>query len=216
MKSSAMACTAAAIALADKTVMDPSALGVLATLVFAILAAGCATVVRIQPLATGRPDVAAYNLSGPSLEALSQELTRLCPAGQQVLRQSQSGTRMVPAGSSWQQSLNDSAALFNPPDSQAQVMVVCHRLPATQVQALLSPQTAPQPVPTPARASVSVPALAPVAGAVKQEPGTVLAAMLAKASAATTGSRRSTAKATQPVQPPVDALDLEASGQPSK
>ena len=43
-------------------------------LILAAMVAGCASEVRIQPRATGRPEVAAYQLHGPSLEALAQEL----------------------------------------------------------------------------------------------------------------------------------------------
>ena len=126
-------------------------------LLLASLAAACASEVRIQPLATGRPDVAAYMLRGPSLEALAGELTRLCPQGQQILRQSQSGSRMVPASSSWQQSLNDTSALIYPPAALAEMMVVCR----PQVQAQVQPPRALPPAPSATSLSTQAFAVAP-------------------------------------------------------
>ncbi len=87
--------------------------------------AGCSSVVRVQPLATSRVEVAAYNLRGPSLDALRHEAARLCANGGEVLRQSQSGSRRAATDgpqSRWASSAMD---WVDPPQGEAQMMVVC-------------------------------------------------------------------------------------------
>lgn len=180
-------------------------------LILAAMVAGCASEVRIQPLATGRPEVAAYQLHGPSLEALAQELTRLCPQGQQTLRQSQSGSRMVPASSRWQQSLNDAVATIDPPVTKAEMMVVC--LP--QVQARIQPPRALPPAPSATTTSTQALAVGPTAAlaanAGKSAPEASPSALITKPEAAVaTRVKSPLARAVKAVQPPDDELDLAA------
>ncbi len=96
-----------------------------APLLVSILAlTGCASQVRIAPLATGRIDVAAYELRGPSLDAVRHEAARLCPQGAEVLRQSQSGAVTLPAASMLQR-VGVLVDTLDPPRTEAQLMVLC-------------------------------------------------------------------------------------------
>ncbi len=116
--------------------------------------AGCSSVVRVQPLATSRVEVAAYNLRGPSLDALRHEAARLCVNGGEVLRQSQSGSRRAATDgpqSRWASSAMD---WVDPPQGEAQMMVVCRAQAADRA-------IAPAPVP----AAPAAPPLASVAPA---------------------------------------------------
>ncbi len=86
---------------------------------------GCAALLDVRPLATGRSDVSAYELNGGDLEALRREARRLCPLGGEILRQA--GQQQLPeaTGGRWRNSLNAAAAWVDPPRQSAQLVVLC-------------------------------------------------------------------------------------------
>jgi hypothetical protein len=105
-----------------------------AAAVGALLVSGCAAPVRVQTLATGQPDVPAYELHGPSMHALRAQVMALCPQGADVLRAAEQGKPMPPAGAGrleqWT-SLADRA--LDPQPVRAQLMVRCRPAPELMV-----------------------------------------------------------------------------------
>ncbi len=105
--------------------------------------AGCATLVDIQPLATARVDQAAYELRGVDLAPLQREAQRLCPAGAEVLRQAVQGQfRPMDSDSRVARWLGQAGQWIDPPQRQAQLVVLCH---ATPLDRLIAPGVAQQP-----------------------------------------------------------------------
>jgi len=87
--------------------------------------AGCATLLEVRPLATGRNDVSAYELIGADLGALRREAQRLCPHGGEIVRQAahdQTPERIDGRMRAW---LNGASAWMDPPQRAAQMTVVC-------------------------------------------------------------------------------------------
>ena len=121
----------------------------MAVLALGLTLAGCASMVRVQPLATARDDMPAYILTAESPQALAREASRLCPAGHQVLRQSQSGTRLAQADSRWQQAWQNTVALLDAPQSQAQLMVLCGAAGSAPQVAAATTGSAPAAAPAP-------------------------------------------------------------------
>lgn len=105
-----------------------------------LMAAGCSSLIDVRPLATGRVDVAAFELRGPSLQPLRREALRLCPQGADVLRQTVSDQRPELDAGRIHRWLNTAAAWVEPPVRQAQLMVVCK---ATGVDLALAAPEAP-------------------------------------------------------------------------
>lgn len=90
------------------------------------LLTGCASRPEVQSLATGRSDVMGYTLNGNDLETLRQETRRLCPKGAEVLRQSSQGTQLpAPADSRWRRAFQTTAQFLDPPQSAAQMVILC-------------------------------------------------------------------------------------------
>lgn len=87
--------------------------------------AGCATVVDVQPLATGRGDVAAYELNGSDLVAVQREALRLCPQGGDIVRQAVRSQTPEHLEGRWRGWMNSASAWVEPPQRGAQLQVVC-------------------------------------------------------------------------------------------
>ena len=90
--------------------------------------AGCATLLEVRPLATGRADVSAYELIGADLVALRREALRLCPQGGEIVRQAaqdQSPEKIDGRMRGW---MNGASAWIDPPQRSAQMTVVCREV----------------------------------------------------------------------------------------
>lgn len=98
--------------------------------------AGCATLLEVRPLATGRADVSAYELIGADLVALRREAQRLCPQGGEVVRQAaqvQSPEKVDGRMRAW---MNGASTWIDPPQRSAQMTVVCREVAGqSQLQA---------------------------------------------------------------------------------
>lgn len=123
--------------------------------------AGCASSLDIRPLATGRVDLAAYELRGQDLAPLQREAQRLCPAGAEVLRHAVAGqTRQIDSSSPVSRWLGQAGRWMDPPQAQAQMVVLCRAMPQ---DSLIAPGGVPPPAglaaaaPRPSPASASVP-----------------------------------------------------------
>ena len=92
--------------------------------------AGCASAVDIRFLATGRANQPAYEMRGQDLAPLQREAQRLCPAGAEVLRQAVAGQARPADGASrvsrW---LGQAGQWIDPPQRQAQLVVLCRAAP---------------------------------------------------------------------------------------
>ena len=95
---------------------------------------GCAATVEVRPLATGRVDIAAYELRGSDLAPLKREAQRLCPAGAEVVRQTVSGTTSVDMDeTAWSRWWVPLSLKLNSPVTQAQLTVQCRPAPQDRV-----------------------------------------------------------------------------------
>ena len=95
-----------------------------------LAAAGCSTWVEVRPLATSRVDVEAFELRGPELTMLHSEVLRRCPQGAEVLRQAAHDQRAAAdSDGSITRWMNHASAWVDPPQRQAQMMVVCKPSP---------------------------------------------------------------------------------------
>ena len=103
-------------------------------------AAGCSTWVEVRPLATSRADVEAFELRGPDLVLLRREVLRRCPQGAEVLRQSAREQQAAAANDGhmarWAMR---AAAWADPPQREAQMMVLCKPNPEGATLALARP-----------------------------------------------------------------------------
>jgi hypothetical protein len=91
---------------------------------------GCAGPVRVEPLATGQPGVAAFQLFGPTLTDLRLSAGRLCPQGGQVMRSAETRTdRMPPTAGRVMRWLDWTAEQVSPAPKSAQLLVVCDPQP---------------------------------------------------------------------------------------
>ena len=117
------------------------------------LCSACSTVIEVRPLATGRVDVSAFELRGPTVPAFRDQASQLCPQGAEVLRQSaRDQVALVDPGriNLW---LNTASSWFEPPLREAQLMIVCKPAPGdAQLQAVVSSATRDVPA-TPAAAA---------------------------------------------------------------
>jgi hypothetical protein len=130
----------------------------------ALLATGCSAVVDVRALATGRADVAAYELRGPELPMLQREARRLCPQGGEVLRQSGHDQRSVDDEGSIRRWLIATHAVLDPPRRQSQLVVVCKEAADTTFATASTPKPtvdAAMPVAVPMTVPMTVP-LAPI------------------------------------------------------
>jgi hypothetical protein len=93
----------------------------------------CATRMEVRPLATGRSDVAAYELAGADLSALQREAQRLCPDGGEIHRQASQLQRPENVDGFWQGWLTQTSAWIDPPQRAAQLVVVCRAQPGRAV-----------------------------------------------------------------------------------
>jgi hypothetical protein len=101
----------------------------LATGVAAALCAGCGSMIVAKPLATGRPDVAAYELQGDELPNLRREAMRLCPNGADVVRQAAFDQRPEREDGRVRRWINATGEWLSPPKRMAQLVVVCKEVP---------------------------------------------------------------------------------------
>lgn len=118
--------------------------------VAAVLATACSNLVEVRPLATGRVEVSAYELRGAELSILRRETQRLCPTGADVLRQAARDQQPSDPAGRWQAWMNRAATWVDPPQREAQMVVVCKpTLDALTVAAApASPPAAPTPDPS--------------------------------------------------------------------
>lgn len=104
----------------------------------ALQLSACASLVEVRPMATGRPDVSAYELRGSDVAVLKREAQKQCPQGADILRQAgRSDQRPAAADAGrlgrW---ANATGNWLSPPRREAQLVVVCKeaaadlRLPA--------------------------------------------------------------------------------------
>ena len=115
-----------------------------------LAAAGCSTWVDVRPLATGRADVQAYELRGPELAMLRREVLRRCPQGAEILRQAardqqaaaENGGSVGGSMGGW---MSRAAAWVDPPNREAQMVVLCK--PNPQSVALALPRVADEATP---------------------------------------------------------------------
>ena len=113
----------------------------------ALLLDGCAGVIDVQPLATGRVTVAAYALRGPELAGLRREAARLCPLGGEIQRQAGRDPWPVGPADPLRDLMDIASELFDPPQRAAQLVVICAESPDA---ALLPAPVAPTAPATPA------------------------------------------------------------------
>lgn len=112
----------------------------------AVVLGGCATRVDVRPMATGRADMAAYELNGGDLHSLRGQAQRLCPLGGEIVREA--GHSLPPEASAgrWRSTVNTLAAWAAPPRRPAQLVVVCRkggdhdRLQAAEAPAPVAPR----------------------------------------------------------------------------
>ena len=78
-------------------------------------------------MATGRADMAAYELNGGDLHSLRSQAQRLCPLGGEIVREA--GHSLPPEASAgrWRSTVNTLAAWTEPPSRPAQLVVVCRK-----------------------------------------------------------------------------------------
>lgn len=111
---------------------------------------GCASQMEIRALATESPERGAYELNGSNLDALRREAQRLCPGGADVLRQASSGQRAEVERGRWTRWLNVAGDFVEPPQQQAQLLVMCQPLANGSMASL--PPLPPQQASVPERA----------------------------------------------------------------
>lgn len=108
----------------------------------ALLLNACGSVVEVRPLATGRPDVSAYELRGSDVALLKRTAQNQCPQGADILRQAgRSDQRPAPDASRLSRWANATGNWLSPPTRDAQLVVLCKEsaadllLPALAVDA---------------------------------------------------------------------------------
>jgi hypothetical protein len=93
----------------------------------------------IRPLATGRSDVLAFELTGTDVAPLRREAQRLCPQGGEILRQAgrdQQPEKIDGRLRGWIQAGNEWIA---PPQRAAQLVVLCREAPGAHLLAAAAP-----------------------------------------------------------------------------
>ena len=86
---------------------------------------GCASLLDVRTLTTGRSDVSAYELNGSDLDALRREAQRLCPLGGEILRQAGQHHQPELSGGRWRSALNTATAWAEAPRQAAQLVLLC-------------------------------------------------------------------------------------------
>ena len=125
-----------------------------------LLASGCSSMMDVRPLATGRADVAAYELTGSELAPLRREAQRLCPLGGEILRQAGRDQRPEAIDGRMRRWLNASGEWLTPPLRNAQLVVLCRELPGSQL--LLAASAAADPASKPADEPPAAAPLGPI------------------------------------------------------
>lgn len=90
---------------------------------------GCASRVEVRSLATGRAELAAYELRGAEPEDLLRTAQRLCPQGGEILHQAQRGRPSEPSTNvalRWARAAGDT---LDPPQREAQLRLLCKDAP---------------------------------------------------------------------------------------
>jgi hypothetical protein len=103
----------------------PRFCGRLASLAWLLLLAGCASSLDVRPLATGRGDQSAFELTGRDLDALRREAGQLCPDGGEILRQTARDQRLEAIDSRMERWAHFSSLWITPPERHAQMVVLC-------------------------------------------------------------------------------------------
>ena len=98
-----------------------------------LLASGCGSMMDVRPLATGRAEVAAYELTGSELAPLRREAQRLCPQGGEILRQAGRDQRPEAVDGRLRRWVNASSEWLTPPARNAQLVVLCRASPGSQL-----------------------------------------------------------------------------------
>lgn len=105
----------------------------------ALALGACASPLAVRSLATGRADLAAYELTGSEPAALRQLALRLCPRGAEILREGAHAQRPQPAEGSGSQWLAAASDWVDPPQRSAQLVVLCHETPGGSVLSAARP-----------------------------------------------------------------------------
>lgn len=134
-----------------------------------LAAAGCSSWVDVRPLATSRADVEAFELRGPDLAMLRREVLRRCPQGAQVLRQAARDSQAAADNDGRiARSVQRAAAWVDPPQREAQMMVVCRPSPQGAAlagvvdEAMPDERSKPQGTADPDRAALPMPPIGPI------------------------------------------------------
>ena len=125
-----------------------------------LLVAGCGSMMDVRPLATGRADVAAYELTGAELAPLRREAQRLCPQGGEILRQAGRDQRPEAIDGRVRRWMNASGEWLTPPVRNAQLVVLCRESPG--IQLLLAASKVADTAPGPADEAPAAAPLGPI------------------------------------------------------
>ena len=122
---------------------------VLLSVVLLSLLGACAAPLELRPLATGRADIEAFELRGADIAMLRREAQRRCPQGADVLRQAESGQPLVQVeGGRFERWTQVAAQWVDPPQRQAQMLVLCRPDPQRLAWGLIPPAPASAPIAT--------------------------------------------------------------------
>lgn len=106
-------------------------------------------------MATGRPDVSAYELRGSDVALLKREAQKQCPQGADILRQAgRSDQRPAPDAGRLSHWANATGNWLAPPKREAQLVVVCKEAPADLLLPALADAAADAGTDTPVAASL--------------------------------------------------------------
>jgi len=90
---------------------------------------GCGSLVDVRTVATGRADVAAYELRGTDLAPLKREAQRLCPQGADILRAAGRDQRPERDDTRLRRWASLAGEWIDPPQREAQLLLVCKDAP---------------------------------------------------------------------------------------
>ena len=94
-------------------------------------------------MATGRPDVSAYELRGSDVAQIRREAQKQCPQGGDILRQSgRSDQRAPPDSGRLGRWAHATAHWLAPPKREAQLVVVCKQAAADRLLPALADDVA--------------------------------------------------------------------------
>ena len=125
-----------------------------------LLVSGCGSMMDVRPLATGRADVAAYELTGSELAPLRREAQRLCPQGGEILRQAGRDQRPEATDGRMRRWVNASGDWLAPPIRNAQLVVLCRESPGSLL--LLAASAMADPASSPADDAPAAAPLGPI------------------------------------------------------